>query len=391
MEKSAEVIRQPRVEIVKKKKNLLETAEAKAGLDVQIFTPEQSQKNRGLGALVSRADTRRISLVVTRYLDDEQLGLCVAMHTYMGLLLKVSGPHFDWCEVSHSAEVSELGKRLLLCSNLLNKYLERIFPSGWNDGAVYVQHANITAFLAIFAVAARKIRIVHDVDFIDARSLSKDDVYLLQRAQCLASRWMLRKYSVSVNKMLGSEMRRTKNSINDYILNIEKKLFEAVVFIAKVNILEGHGIFHIDKYEKRVTCNYDAQTYIDFFKAISKCIAILQKTWPNSLIGHLSKLTRSNQGKPQCVMLILLDSSYGLHDWKVRMQALFSDFNSYYSSKFYPLGCSEFFDITKSMSINSAVSVQQIKLLIEKLFITDLSYRRLNLPKRRRSWSKGNH
>lgn len=75
-----------------KKRSLIEREESKVGLKVQLFKPEQSKG----AAVFAKPQPGSISLEVTRHIDDTQLKLCIAMHTYMGLLLKVAGPHFEW-------------------------------------------------------------------------------------------------------------------------------------------------------------------------------------------------------------------------------------------------------------------------------------------------------
>nr|WP_314709270.1 hypothetical protein [uncultured Comamonas sp.] len=130
-------------------------------------------------------------MAVTHHVGDSQLTLCIAMHTYMGLLLKIAGPHFEWNVVSECAQVSELGKRLLLCADLFEEYLERRVPLGWNDQYIYLESARITSFCTTLAVAVNKIRLKQRGYFVDASLLSKDDVALLQRALNAALRWMV--------------------------------------------------------------------------------------------------------------------------------------------------------------------------------------------------------
>lgn len=113
-----------------KKRSLIEGAESKVGLKVQFFEPGQRKSATVLGPLISNVQSGSISLAVTHHIGDSQLKLCIAMHTYMGLLLKIAGPHFEWNVVSECAQVSELGKRLLLCADLFEEYLERRVPLG---------------------------------------------------------------------------------------------------------------------------------------------------------------------------------------------------------------------------------------------------------------------
>ena len=77
---------------------------------------------------MSKVQSGSISLEVTRHLDDSQLKLSIAMHTYMGLLLKVAGQHFEWDDARQCAQSSALGARLLLCADLLDEYLGSRIP-----------------------------------------------------------------------------------------------------------------------------------------------------------------------------------------------------------------------------------------------------------------------
>ena len=222
-----------------KKKSLLDATEANVGLFVKYYSVEQV---RGRGAderLKSLAGTGRIALKVTQFQQDDQLALCVAMHTYMGLLLKIAGPHFEWGETSQSAVVTELGSRLLLCADLLEQYLSQRIPLGWNDDKVYLQSAYTNLFRATFAVSAAQVRTRQNRDFVDGRQLSKEDVAQLQRALKAALRWMSRPYSCTLNRHLYVEMLKTKRSIDKYVSHLERDISGAVTLLVEMNMLEG--------------------------------------------------------------------------------------------------------------------------------------------------------
>lgn len=372
-----------------KKKSLLEAAEAKAGLVVRQYSAEQVSGRRKDERLESLAGTGRITLKATRYLDDDQLALCMAMHTYMGLLSKTAGPHFDWNEAAQCAQVSELGKRLLLCADLLDEYLGRRIPLGWNDGGIYLQSAYITLFRASLAVAADKVRVRQGRYFVDSWSLSKDDVALLQRALNVALRWMARPHSCAANRRLYVEMLKTKRSIAKYVSALESATSQAVAVLVKMDVVEGYGSSWAAMAGKGDPSHIGVQAYLAFFKTASKYIAMLQKTWPESLIGHFAKVTRSEQGEPQCVILLFLQPESGTYSWKTKLQALHADFNKQRTAKRYDASQLSLTDLTPSIREQSGVRTQQVRQLIEDLFVKELRYRRLNLPARRRSWSKG--
>lgn len=372
-----------------KKKSLLEAAEAKAGLLVKQHSAELVSGKRKDERLESLAGTGRITLQVTRYLDDDQLALCVAMHTYMGLLSKIAGPHFDWNEAFQCAQVSELGKRLLLCADVLDEYLERRVPLDWNDGGIYLQSAYITLFRASLAIAIDKIRTRQGKHFVDCRLLTPEDVALLQRALKTALRWMARPHSCAANRRVYVEMLKTKRSVEKYVAVLESTTSQAVAVLVKMDVIEGYGSFWAAMAGKGGPSHIGIQAYLDFFKTASKYIAMLQKTWPESLIGHFAKVTRSNQGAPQCVILLFLQPESGAYSWKTKLQALDVDFNKQRTAKLYDPSRTTVTDLTLPTRKQSGVRTQQARQLIEDLFVKELRYRRLNLPARRRSWSKG--
>lgn len=370
-----------------KKRSLLERAEAKARLKVRLSAPAQTKSVPVTHPSVSRVQSGSIHLEVTRYIDDSQRKLCIAMHTYMGLILKVAGPHFEWDEVSECAQVSELGKRLLLCADLFDEYLERRVPLGWNDQYIYLESPRITSFRITLVLAVDKIRLRQRGYFVDASLLSKDDVALLQRALNAALRWMARERSRNLNKRLGLEMRRTKESITSYIRSCEIFWSKPTVLLVKVDVKEGHSSFLAEMAGQGDPNLVGIQTYLEFFSVASSYIAMLQKTWPKMLIAHLAKVTRSNQGAPQCVMLLFLQPELTTHSWKTKLQVLHADFNSQRIAKLHDPTSISATDLTQSVRKQSKLRTQQ---LIEDLFVNELMFRRLNLPDGRRSWSKGN-
>lgn len=372
-----------------KKKSLLDATEANVGLLVKYYSVEQG---RGRGAderLKSLAGTGRIALKVTQFQQDDQLALCVAMHTYMGLLLKIAGPHFEWGETSQSAVVTELGSRLLLCADLLEQYLSQRIPLGWNDDKVYLQSAYINLFRATFAVSAAQVRTRQNRDFVDGRQLSKEDVAQLQRALKAALRWMSRPYSCTLNRHLYVEMLKTKRSIDKYVRYLESHISGAVTLLVEMNMLEGF----VDKQqttEAVVSSEYSsAQAYMACFKTASSYISRFKTAWRGSLLGHLVKVTRSNQSAPQCVMLFFLKPLLPADDWKTQLHALEVDFNRQRLEK----GCAPvrltINDLALALQKHSGSRAFTVRQLIDDLFIKELHYRRLNLPTHRRSWSKG--
>lgn len=367
-----------------KKRSLIEREESKAGLKVQLFKPEQSRKTAVLAPLMSSVQPGSISLGVTRHLDDRQLKLCIAMHTYMGLLLKIAGPHFEWDAAKQCAQLSTLGLRLLLCADLLDEYLGSRIPLGWNDGDVHLHSAYVTLFRATVAVAADKVRCKQGLNYVDCRRLKQEDVDLLNRGVSVALRWMAKPQSCGLNRRLSVEKTKTERSIDKYIQTLESKLPNAVMVLVKMKVHEGDGSTEL-KASSLDHCS--VLSYVEFFKNASSYITQFQKVWPEALLGKLARVTQSEEARPQCVMLFFLPKASGAASWKTLLQAFNVDFNNRRMSKGFAPVQLDVADLTEALRKQPGSPTQAIYKLVNDLFVKELRYRRLNLPRGRRSWS----
>jgi len=324
-----------------------------------------------------------MSLAVTHHIDDSQLKLSAAMHTYIGLLLKVAGPYFEWDEPCQRAKVSELGAKLLLSADLLDEYLTRI-PSGWNDGDIHIHSAYVTLFRATVAVAADKIRCKQGLSYVDCRRLKQDDVDLLNRGVSAALRWIAKPQSCGLNRRLYVEMKKTERSIDKYIQALEPKLLNAVTVLVKMKEQEGYGS---TKLKASSLDHCSALSYVEFFKNASSYITQLRKVWPEALLGKLARVMLSEEARPQCMMLFFLPQESGVASWKTLLQAFNVDFNNKRMSTGIAPVLLDVFDLTEALRKLPGSHMQAIHKLVDDLFVKELRYRRLNLPRGRRSWS----
>lgn len=363
-----------------KKRSLIEREESKVGLKVQLFKPEQSRS----AAVLSKLQSGSISLEVTRHIDDIQLKLCIAMHTYMGLLLKVAGPHFEWDDARQCAQSSVLGARLLLCADLLDEYLGSRIPLGWNDGDVLLHSAYVTLFRATVAVAADQVRCKQGLNYVDCRRLKQEDIDLLNRAVRAALRWMAKPQSCGLNRRLYVEMKKTERSIDKYIQTLEPKLPNATTVLVK---MKGCEEYDSNELSAASVDHCSALSYVDFFKNASSYITQFQKVWPEALLGKLARVTQSEEARPQCVMLFFLPKASGAASWKTLLQAFNVDFNNKRMSKGVAPVRLDVADLTEALRKQPGSPTQAIYKLVDDLFVKELRYRRLNLPRGRRSWS----
>ena len=75
---------------------MLQAAEASVGLSVECYDPLISGNRHKHNHLQSQARAVRIVHKTIGYQDCEEHALCVAMHTYMGLLLKIESHRLPW-------------------------------------------------------------------------------------------------------------------------------------------------------------------------------------------------------------------------------------------------------------------------------------------------------
>lgn len=368
-----------------KKKSLIERAESKAGLRVQLYRFVPKQVFRRTGYPISKVRTGSISLQVTRYLEDESLTLCIAMHTYIGLLLKISGPHFEWDEASQSAKVSALGARLLLCADLFDEYLGSLAPLDWNDGHIYLHSAYVNLFRATVIVAVDKVRLRQGLDYVDGRRLEKADVELLNRAAQAALRWISRPNSCQVNRRLYVEWKKTERSIHQYIDGLSSKTSQAVTVLVKLDTHQGY--LYAPK-EPLPELYQAVGPYVELFKIAASFIAQLKKVFPEALLGYLVKVTQSKEGKPQCVVLFSFAFASGPASWETLLQAFEVDFNNKRVRKLSPPIRLDVMDLTEILKKQPGPYVNHVRTLVNDFFVKELRYRRLNLPMKRRSWSR---
>lgn len=369
---------------------MLQAAEASVGLSVEYYDPLISGNRHKHNHLQSQARAVRIVHKTIGYQDCEEHALCVAMHTYMGLLLKIAGPHFQWDEANRMPLATELGQRLLLCADIFEQYLCKRLPMGWNDGDVYLHTAYIDCFCEIFAVAVEKIRFRQNSSFVQYERLNKDDVASLQASLDAAVCRMASPQSSAQNRHLYIEMYKTKRSIDGYIHGIERSLPSAVTLLVEMKLPRGFGSLQTTDESAALNPHASVLPYMAFLKRASTYMVKFQALWKNEVLGYLVKVTRASEGEPQCVMLLFLRPELSVRNWRKQLMALEYDFNDVQLQKKEPPVSLTIHDLTLPPSKQAEVQATNMVQFIDDLFVKELRFRRLNLPKRRRSWAKGN-
>ena len=369
---------------------MLQAAEASVGLSVEYYDPLISGNRHKHNHLQSQARAVRIVHKTFGYLDGEEHALCVAMHTYMGLLLKIAGPHFHWDETNRMPLATELGQRLLLCADLFEEYLRKRLPIGWNDGNVYLHTAHIDCFCEIFAAAVEKIRFRQNRLFVQYELLNKDDIASLQASLDAAVCRMASPQSSAQNRHLYIEMYKTKRSIDDYIHGIESSLPSAVTLLVEMKPLSGFGVLQAIDKSAALSPHASVFPYMTFLKVASTYMAKFQAIWKNEVLGYLVKVTRASEGGPQCVMLLFLRPVLSALNWRKQLMALEDELNDRHLQKGESPFSLTIHDLTLPQSKQADVKATHMLQFIDDLCVGELRYRRLNLPKRRRSWAKGN-
>ena len=369
---------------------MLQAAEASVGLSVEYYDPLISGNRHKHNDLQSQARAVRIVHKTFGFLEGEEQALCVAMHTYMGLLLKIAGPHFHWDATNRMPLATELGQRLLLCADFFEEYLCKRLPMGWNEGDVYLHTAHIDCFCEIFAVAVEKIRFRQNSSFVQYERLNKDDVASLQASLDAAVCRMASPQSSAQNRHLYIEMYKTKRSIDGYIHGIERSLPSAVTLLVEMKLPRGFGSLQTTDDSAALNPHASVLPYMAFLKSASTYMVKFQALWKNEVLGYLVKVTRASEGGPQCVMLLFLRPVLSARNWRKQLMALEYEFNDQHLQKCASPFSLTVHDLTLPQSKQADAKATQVEQFIDDLFVNELRYRRLNLPKRRRSWAKGN-
>ncbi|MEG0139697.1 MAG: hypothetical protein RR882_00940 [Comamonas sp.] len=379
-----------------KKISLLERAEKKAGLAVELTTKFEQGNRPEPSSRIDRVESGRFILYGFPAFDDPHLVLSIAMHTYMDVARQTPGLHFAWNEAADSPEFSELGHRLLLCLDLLRQHLLRILPLPWNDGGIYLESAYVTLFQATLVVAANKVLYTYNKHFLEQIRWRREDVALLQRALDVALKRITRPWTCSINRRLYVEMGKTKHSIEGYMGALQKNAPEPLVLRCTMQMRQG--LFNLPDNGRAFGTNPSiiplASSYMENFKSASAYVALLKKTWPEYLIGHLIKVSQSAEGSPQCTMLFFLrPSEHAQKSWTTILQELEFDFARDHVRKFGAVPWIEILAVNHQTelrtSARTAETWSRTKQLVDDLFVRELRYRRFNFPPRSRTWSKG--
>jgi len=86
-------------------------------------------------------------------------------------------------------------------------------------------------------------------------------------------------------------------------------------------------------------------------------------------------------------MLFFLPKASGAASWKTLLQAFNVDFNNKRMSKGVAPVRLDVADLSEALRKQPGSPTQVIYKLVDDLFVKELRYRRLNLPRGRRSWS----
>ena len=378
-----------------KKGSLLDRAEQKAGLAVKLFSIIERGKLPESGSCIDCVDSGKVTLNGLPAINDPYLVLSIAMHTYIDVASRSPKPHFAWDDLQDSPKFSDLGYRLLLCLDLFELHL-RTLPRPWDDGGIFLESAYVTMFRSTLVVAGNKIRSTYQKKFLEQIQWTREDVTLLQRALDVALKRIERPWTCSVNRRLYVEMGKTKRSIKGYISALQKKGVQPEVLQCTMQMREGH--FNLPDNGEMFGTNTSiiplASSYMASFKSASVYVALIKKTWPEYLIGHLIKVSQSAEGRPQCIMFLFFKPfEYAQKSWTTRLEGLAIDFSWDHARKLGAVPSFEFLSMKQStelgVSDKNVVGWDRVWQLVDALFIRELRYRRIKLPERSRSWSKG--
>lgn len=271
--------------------------------------------------------------------------LRIAVHTYLSIAANVSGRHFSWSDSKDRMEYSPLGERLLLCVDLY-RYEQEMLIRDIRDSlrsAAFVESAHFLLFQELLVQQADAIKGVKEYLYLERHRFTREDADALQERLEEAVRALRGASAQKHNKALYDEAYHAAESIEDY----------------------------------------------------------LKKFGSAEIKGHLIKLSATAWGEPRCTLLLLGPEVKQLlasgTTQASQLSLIWADF------MLGPLGALEG-RLGRTMqapgirllpngewwlSQKNSSAWKALQDFVDHVFVKELPFMRLRLPRGRRAWSKG--
>ncbi|MEZ2740903.1 hypothetical protein [Comamonas jiangduensis] len=333
--------------------------------------------------------------------------LRIAVHTYLSIAANVSGRHFSWSDSKDRMEYSPLGERLLLCVDLY-RYEQEMLIRDIRDSlrsAAFVESAHFLLFQELLVQQADAIKGVKEYLYLERHRFTREDADALQERLEEAVRALRGTSAQKHNKALYDEAYHAAESIEDYLKGLRgaHPQLEAFAFEICLDTPEGNELA-ASPLVKRARYQLSSEFPENFLEALKQAAAFvgyLKKFGSAEIKGHLIKLSATAWGEPRCTLLLLGPEVKQLlasgTTQASQLSLIWADF------MLGPLGALEG-RLGRTMqapgirllpngewwlSQKNSSAWKALQDFVDHVFVKELPFMRLRLPRGRRAWSKG--
>lgn len=383
---------------------IVEHAERECDL---VFTRTGEHRYGLLGGTLRPPQRGTLALGSSWYKPSPWQTLRVAVHTYLSLAVNISGSHFCWSEENERMVCSALGERLLLCLDLYC-YEEEMRARDILDSlrsAVFVESAHFKFFQDLLVPQAELIKGSGKHLYLEKHRFSHADTVALQDRLEAIVRGICQKEARKRNKALYDEAYHASTSIESYLdgMRAENPKLEALAFEICMDTPEGNELA-LNRDVPRAHYQVADAFPENFLRALTHArefITFLKKLRITNINGHLIKLSVTAWGEPRCTVILIGPEVKRLLDKHTAQTSPISlawaDFilgprgklEGRLGQALQAPGIHLLQDRSWTLSAKQDSSWAEFRQFVEAVFVKELPFMRLSLPRRRRGWSKG--
>lgn len=269
----------------------------------------------------------------------------------------------------------------------------------WNSD-VYQESPHVRVFRrTLFFNANRIMQQRGHNSFAACGNFTQEEVQNLQNGLTAALSLMGRPRIRRANKRLYDEMFKTKASILSYLTYVRQRYQQLYALPVEIKISEDSrntsndfGSLEFVKHKRHAFPG----SYLEDLERASRFIKKFDAASNGNLVGYLIKLIQHPDGSPCCRVLLFLkcESGNGLSDTELLLHQVWSDLalgtlDSSDAKYHWASGLHVYRKKCKNLEATAKPELKKFDDFVLSAFVEDLTYQRLRLPARRRSWGKG--
>lgn len=339
---------------------------------------------------------------MTVALSNASWKLTQRIHRAMAEALLNTGPHIEWNAVTEQCVTSSVGLELLTCMCVLavrEQLLEFRNPRYMRENQFFEETVHVQVFRGLLGEMGQKLVDQYDVRDVDAliRRLPRAVVEELQLAVLLALEELnARVTDANVNKRLYDEMFKTQRSLSSYLNSLKQK--RSKIKLMQPMLLGFDWEMRASLHDLKVN-GFDGALQLQFpddhlaeFARASSFVARIKKAYPGGLAGHLIRLVHSDEGcYPMCILVLFMHVGFPPVN-ELDLRLLWADHIFGRKRGIQAVLIPGFITVRENLlplNAQDSGAWERLTRWILVNFLGELKFRRLDIPARKRSWSRG--